>query len=92
MSAHVATWPSTHLAPALRRVAGIARQRITTLTRELAAWRSSAAPTGQHAADALHVRELALSVQRSDPGFAADLYAAAARHEAMFDEPGSVGR
>lgn len=31
--------------------------------------------------EAAEVRELARSVQHSDPGFAADLYAAADRHE-----------
>lgn len=31
--------------------------------------------------DAQQVRRLAQSVQHTDPGFAADLYAAAARHE-----------
>ena len=35
--------------------------------------------------DAATVRALAHSVQRSDPGFAADLYAAAARYEAERD-------
>jgi hypothetical protein len=35
--------------------------------------------------DAAAVRALAHSVQRSDPGFAADLYAAAARYEAERD-------
>jgi hypothetical protein len=35
--------------------------------------------------DAAAVRALAHSMQRSDPGFAADLYAAAARYEAERD-------
>lgn len=33
--------------------------------------------------EAAEVRELARQVADSDPGFASDLYAAAARHEAM---------
>jgi hypothetical protein len=35
------------------------------------------------AEEAAEVRELAYRVQRSDPGFAADLMAAAARHEGL---------
>ena len=35
------------------------------------------------ALEAAEVRELARQVAASDPGFASDLYAAAARHEAM---------
>jgi hypothetical protein len=39
------------------------------------------------------VRALAHSMQRSDPGFAADLYAAAARYEAERDaQTGAVAR
>lgn len=34
----------------------------------------------------LAVRELALQVQNTDPGFASDLLAAAARHESLDDE------
>lgn len=37
------------------------------------------------AQEAAEVRELARSVQHTDPGFAADLYAAAARHESSGD-------
>lgn len=37
------------------------------------------------ARDAESVRSLARSVERSDPGFAADLYAAAARHDGLND-------
>jgi hypothetical protein len=36
--------------------------------------------------EAASVRELARSVQDSDPGFAADLLAAATRHESLDDE------
>ncbi|MBZ8139887.1 hypothetical protein CLD22_08250 [Rubrivivax gelatinosus] len=42
-----------------------------------------AAPARVH--DVATVRELAHQVESSDPGFAADLYAAAARHEGLGD-------
>ena len=45
-----------------------------------------AAPS--RAAEAAAVRELAHRVQDTDPAFAADLYAAACRHESLDDEPG----
>jgi hypothetical protein len=35
--------------------------------------------------EAAQVREMAYQVQYSDPGFASDLYGAAARHEALGD-------
>ena len=35
--------------------------------------------------EAEQVRQLAYSVRNTDPGFAADLYAAAARHEDVLD-------
>ncbi len=44
--------------------------------------RRAAAP-GSRAAQAEALRQYALSVQQSDPGFAADLYAAADRHHAQ---------
>ena len=34
--------------------------------------------------EAQKVRDLAYSYSRTDPGFAADLYAAAARHEGLY--------
>lgn len=37
------------------------------------------------AQEAAEVRQMAYSVQRHDPGFAADLHAAAARHEGLDD-------
>ncbi len=36
--------------------------------------------------EAQKVREMAYSYSKTDPGFAADLYAAAARHEGLSDE------
>lgn len=38
------------------------------------------------ALEAQKVRSLAYSYSRTDPGFAADLYAAAARHEGLYAE------
>jgi hypothetical protein len=38
-------------------------------------------PPRDRAREAAEVREWAVSLQRSDPGFAADLFAAADRHE-----------
>ena len=35
--------------------------------------------------EAAEVREMAYQVQNTDPGFAADLFAAAARHESLDD-------
>ena len=43
--------------------------------------RPAAAPT--RAEEAAAVREMARGLQHTDPGFASDLYAAAARHEAL---------
>lgn len=36
--------------------------------------------------EAQNVRAMAYAVSKTDPGFAADLYAAAARHEGLNDE------
>jgi hypothetical protein len=52
--------------------------------------RASTANARRHGADsaayeAQRVRELAHSYANTDPGFAADLYAAAARHEGLRD-------
>jgi len=41
--------------------------------------------TKTRAEEAESVRQLAWRVRRSDPGFSADLYAAAARHEGLGD-------
>lgn len=38
------------------------------------------------AGDAQKLRDLAWSYSRTDPGFASDLYAAAARHEGLADQ------
>lgn len=42
-------------------------------------------PAEQASREAQNVRELAYSYSKTDPGFAADLYAAAARHEGLSD-------
>ena len=46
---------------------------------------SSAGRVPSHAEEAAAVRELAQSVQHKQPGFASDLFAAAARHESKDD-------
>jgi len=48
--------------------------------------RPAAAPSAAEAAarEAQRVRELASSYAKTDPGFASDLYAAAARHEGLY--------
>jgi len=45
--------------------------------------RDEAQPIVSAALEAQKVRELAYSYAKTDPGFAADLYAAAARHEGL---------
>jgi hypothetical protein len=40
----------------------------------------------QAALEASRVREMAYAYSKTDPGFSADLYAAAARHEAQFED------
>jgi hypothetical protein len=40
-------------------------------------------PAEQAAVEAQRVRSMALAYAKSDPGFSADLYAAAARHEGL---------
>lgn len=52
----------------------------------LAGWLKPAAPRAlTRAEEAAEVRAMARNWQGSDPGFAADLYAAAARHESQDD-------
>jgi hypothetical protein len=67
-----ASWAASAVLSIWRLLAGLVGQRAT-----------SAAPTP--AAEAAAVRELARQFTVSDPGFAADLYAAADRHEALHD-------
>ncbi len=43
-------------------------------------------PSESASLEAQNVRNLAHSLLRTDPGFAADLYAAAARHEGLYSE------
>jgi hypothetical protein len=60
---------------------------ILGLGRSIATPPASALSAGDQAArEASHVREMAYAYARTDPGFAADLYAAAARHEAQFED------
>jgi len=41
-------------------------------------------PSGAAALEAQKVREMAYAYSKTDPGFASDLYAAAARHEGLY--------
>ncbi len=61
-----------------------AHHALTTLAGWLPTWRRALAPAvapASLAIDAQRVRDMAHSYAKTDPGFAADLYAAAARHE-----------
>lgn len=52
----------------------------------IAGWVQPRAPRSlTRAEEAAEVRQMARNVQDIDPGFAADLYAAAARHESLDD-------
>jgi hypothetical protein len=55
------------------------------LARAFSAAPSAASSLRSRAAEAEDVRRLARTWERTDPGFAADLYAAAARHEGQAD-------
>jgi hypothetical protein len=66
--------------PMLPRVAGAFVARLSRWMSQPASRKRS--PRGE---DAAAVRAMAYSVQATDPGFAADLYAAAARHEGLDD-------
>lgn len=55
------------------------------LLARLAVGTAPAATLSSRAREAADVREMASSLQATDPGFAADLYAAADRHEKLND-------
>ena len=55
------------------------------LSSQAKAGRDGATTIGRHAREAQEVRAIAQRWERSDPGFAADLYAAASRHEGLDD-------
>lgn len=55
------------------------------LLARLAVGTAPAAPLTSRAREAADVRDMAGRVQATDPGFAADLYAAADRHEKLVD-------
>ena len=74
--------------PAVRSAAAPRGARVAAqLFARLAGWLRvpPVAPARTRAEEAAEVRELAYRVQSTDPGFAADLFAAAARHEALDD-------
>ena len=79
---------TTYDVPAVRATATPRGARVAAqLFARLAGWLRvppKARPSSR-AEEAAAVREFASRIQYSDPGFAADLFAAAARHEAMDD-------
>ena len=75
-----------HFEPALPRFARALAEVAHAGARLLAtAWSATADTPASIAADADRVRAMAGAWEKTDPGFAADLYAAAARHEAQCD-------
>ncbi len=69
--------------PAMPRGARVAAKLFSSALNWLAS--APAAPTLSRGEEAAPVRRMAYELQRTDPGFAADLYAAAARHESLAD-------
>ena len=67
--------------PAVPRGAVIAAQVFA----RIAGWVKAPVRKVSRASEAAAVREMAVSLQHTDPGFAADLFAAAARHESLDD-------
>lgn len=57
----------------------------------ISAFRSAPARAPSRAEEAAGVREMARRLQNTDPSFAADLMAAAARHEGLDDIDGGAG-
>lgn len=75
-----------HAEPALPRFARALIDVVHAGARLLAAlWSATADTPADDAADAERVRSMARAWEKTDPGFAADLYAAAARHEGQRD-------
>ena len=67
--------------PAMPRGAAIAAALYTGIAR----WLRTPAYKLTRGEEAAEVREMAYQMQDTDPGFAADLFAAAARHESLDD-------
>lgn len=75
-----------HFEPALPRFARALVEVLHAGTRLLAAlWSATADTPADLAGDAERVRAMARAWEKTDPGFAADLYAAAGRHEGKAD-------
>jgi hypothetical protein len=73
---------SLSLGHTVRQISAVLQSGWRLLSRSLA---STTAKVRSRAAEAAEVRALAQRWQKTDPGFAADLYAAAARHEGLDD-------
>ena len=75
-----------HVEPVLPRFARALADVLHAGARLLSAlWTATADTPADVASDAARVRTMARAWEKTDPGFAADLYAAAARHEAQRD-------
>ena len=65
------------------RGAAWAARAAAALVQAISNWRARRAPASASIAEAAQVRALARSYLNSDPSFAADLFAAADRHESQ---------
>ncbi len=75
-----------HAEPVLPRFARALAEVVHAGARLLAAlWTATADTRADAAGDADRVRAMARAWEKTDPGFAADLYAAAGRHDAQRD-------
>jgi hypothetical protein len=78
------TTTTLHLQLERGRFAQLLRENLLSLLRPRAAARSARPADddcGSAASEARAVREMAFAYTKTDPGYAADLYAAASRHE-----------
>ena len=74
-------WSSASSAGDLLRRCGVATRRYSKARFDSLRRRSAAGRSVDRAEAAAEVRAMAMSYLKTDPGFAADLFAAAARHE-----------
>jgi hypothetical protein len=79
------TFRPTFSFDAVPRGSRVAAELFTRLMRWLETPRAARSRELPPTADVAAVRELAYRLQDSDPGFSADLFAAAARHESEHD-------
>ena len=85
---HIEAVPASTRVP---RGARIAAELFVSAARLVSAlWVQARRVSPSRALEAAEVRRMAYELRNSEPGFAADLYAAAARHEALDDAPSSA--